>query len=103
MSSLRPNALVPQGTAAPRRHKPWTVFSNTNPQPQRPAGRPIPLTRRYEVTWIDDDGQLDSFVRIAPALPVFEQAFCAFAHGALVSTTEGPVPVEDVEPGMVVE
>ena len=103
MSSLRPNALVPQGTAAPRRHKPWTVFSNTNPQPQRPAGRPIPLTRRYEVTWIDDDGHLDSFVRIAPALPVFEQAFCAFAHGALVSTTEGPVPVEDVEPGMVVE
>lgn len=83
-----------------RRHKPWTVLTAT-----RPGLRPqeVKLTRRYEISWIDDDGTLDSFVRIAPALPIFETAFSAFAHGATVATTEGPVPVEDLEPGMGVE
>ena len=87
------------GTVA-HRNKPWTVLSASQ---SRPAPQTIPLTRRYEVSWIDDDGQFDSFIRIAPAMPVFEEAFSAFAHGVLISTTEGPVPVEDLEPGMGIE
>lgn len=41
--------------------------------------------------------------RAAPALPVFEEAFCAFGHGALVTTDRGVVAVEDLLPGMLVE
>ena len=83
-----------------QRAKPWTVLTAGQ---KRPAPQPVPYTRRYEISWIDDDGQFDSFVRIAPAMPMFEEAFSAFAHGALISTTEGPVPVEDLEPGMGIE
>mgnify|MGYP001814315207 CR=1 FL=1 len=83
-----------------QRNKPWTVLSAGQ---RRPSREHIPLTRRYEVSWIDDDGQFESFARIAPAMPIFEDAFSAFAHGAVISTTEGPVPVEDVEPGMGIE
>ncbi len=83
-----------------QRHKPWTVLSAMN---ARPTSRPVALTRRYEVSWIDEDGQFESFMRIAPAIPVFEEAFSAFAHGALIATTEGPVAVEDLEPGMGIE
>lgn len=42
-------------------------------------------------------------VRVAPALPVFEKAFGAFAHGVLIQTVEGPVAVEDLQPGMHLE
>ena len=40
---------------------------------------------------------------VAPALPIFEQAFGAFTHGVLIQTTEGPVAVEDLIPGMMLE
>lgn len=44
-----------------------------------------------------------TFNQIAPASPVFEDAFGAFAHGTLISTTSGPVAVEDLDPGMKLE
>jgi hypothetical protein len=55
------------------------------------------------VNWLNEDGQIEDFVRIAPAMPIFEEAFNAFTHGALISTTEGPVAVEDLLPGMMIE
>lgn len=60
------------------------------------------FTRRFEIEWIED-GEPRSAVRVAPALPVFEQAFGAFTHGVLVQTAEGPVAVEDLVPGMELE
>jgi hypothetical protein len=57
------------------------------------------LTRRFETEWLED-GEVRSASRVAPALPVFEQAFGAFSHGVLVQTSEGPVAVEDLLPGM---
>ena len=92
----------PKSPPVSRRHKPWTVNSAA-PAPQNTGLRQIPLTRRYQVTWVDDDGNVEDFMRIAPAIPVFEDAFSAFSHGALVQTTEGPVAVEDMVPGMAVE
>lgn len=85
------------------RNKPWTV---TGAGQSRPASAPAPavaLNRRYDVQWMDDDGEIDSFVKVAPALPIFEEAFSAFAHGAVISTALGPVAVEDLMPGMEVE
>ncbi len=72
---------------------------------RRPSAMPkvVPYTRRYEVRWLDDSGQIDDFVRIAPAMPIFEAGFSAFAHGALIATISGPVAVEDLEPGMMIE
>lgn len=68
-------------------------------QPRRVA----PLTRRYEVAFLTPDGAIDSFTRVAPALPVFEEAFSAFGRGALIATEFGAVAVEDLQPGIRIE
>lgn len=60
-------------------------------------------TRRYDVSWMDSSGQTASFARVGPAVPLFEEAFSALARGALVQTKDGPVAVEDLAPGMIIE
>ncbi len=101
MSTPKAVALRSGTPTITRRHKPWTVNAARNPS--KPAPRTVALTRRYQVTWSDDDGQIHDFNRIAPALPIFEQAFSAFSHGAVIATAEGPVAVEDLVPGMEIE
>jgi hypothetical protein len=59
----------------------------------------MPLTRRYEVLWLDRSGQVQELTRIAPAMPLFESAFSALARGALVETPTGSVAIEDLLPG----
>jgi len=49
------------------------------------------------------DGRLESLTRVAPATPAFEDAFAALARGTLISTADGPVAVEDLTPGTLVE
>ncbi|MFV2053502.1 Hint domain-containing protein [Aliiroseovarius sp. YM-037] len=72
--------------------------ANRTPTPQRNG-----LLRRYHVSSLNEAGHLTDFQRIAPALPVFEAAFSAFARGSIVATDEGPVAVEDLMPGMNVQ
>ena len=101
MNSPRVSAAV----GGPSRHIPrptkaWTVRSAPV---QRRQVRQVALTRRYEVMWLNDDCQIEDFIRVAPAIPVFEQAFSAFAHGVLINTAQGPVAVEDLVPGMEIE
>ncbi|KAA9008374.1 hypothetical protein F3S47_11980 [Histidinibacterium aquaticum] len=55
--------------------------------------------RKYEMIWLDEEGQIQEASRIAPALPAFEDAVSAFARGTLISTEQGPVAVEDLLPG----
>jgi len=57
-------------------------------------------TRMYDISWLRPDGTTQTHRQSAPATPAFEAAFSAFAHGALVSTSTGPVAVEDLRPGM---
>jgi hypothetical protein len=78
----------------------WTARKDRRPSVQT---RPVPYTRRYDVAWMDEDGFLNDFTRVAPAMPIFESGFNAFAHGALVSTPRGHVAVEDLVPGMMVD
>ncbi len=59
-----------------------------------------PMTRRYEASWLTPSGDVDSSTRIAPAIPLFEEAFSALARGSVVMTDAGPVAIEDVQPGM---
>lgn len=58
-----------------------------------------PQLRRYEVASLLPNGNIADTRHIAPALPLFEDAFCAFSRGSLVGTENGPVAVEDLLPG----
>ncbi len=78
----------------------WTVR-----KAHQPAPAPMPrarVTRRFETEWLEN-GEVRSNVAVAPALPAFEAAFTAFTHGVLIQTTEGPIAVEDLEPGMFLD
>ncbi|MEM8632382.1 MAG: Hint domain-containing protein [Pseudomonadota bacterium] len=59
--------------------------------------------RRYDVLYLDAMGQIEEMHRMAPAVPVFEAAFGAFSHGTLIDSADGPVAVEDLVPGMLVQ
>lgn len=82
----------------------WTARRQTSRvvAPVAPAVPKARITRRFETEWLRD-GFVESNVSVAPALPIFEQAFGAFSHGVLIQTTEGPVAVEDLCPGMTLE
>lgn len=96
----------PQQTSRRISEPAWTVRRQRSYTPVPVAAPAIPkarITRRFEVEWLTTDGDILSEVIVAPALPAFEAAFGAFAHGVLIQTTEGPVAVEDLVPGMYLE
>jgi len=68
--------------------------------PPEPVRVRAPMTRRYEASWLTASGDVDSSVRIAPAIALFEEAFSALARGSVLMTDEGPVAIEDIQPGM---
>ncbi len=75
----------------------WTVH-----RPAQIATPPKQLnvvTRRYEICWRDPAGNAEAKTCVAPAMPVFEKAFSAFAQGTLIQTETGQVAVEDLKPG----
>lgn len=100
--SFNPPSLPPfSGTSARRSisEPRWKVRRYSRP---RSVPTNSKLTRRFETEWLED-GEIRSASRVAPALPVFEQAFGAFSHGVLIQTADGPVAVEDLEPGVELE
>lgn len=65
----------------------------------RPTPTPKAQLRRYEVSSLLKNGDISQTRHIAPALPMFEDAFCAFTRGSLVETSQGPLAIEDLLPG----
>lgn len=68
--------------------------------PQRgPLPRTRNLSRPYDVAWLTSSGDVAYDTIVAPSVPVIESACANLARGALVSTPQGPVAVEDLVPG----
>lgn len=61
------------------------------------------LMRRYEVHYLTSRKEVNSHSAVAPAMPLFEAGFAAFARGTVLKTTLGPCAIEDLEPGMQLE
>ncbi|MEI4471253.1 Hint domain-containing protein [Frigidibacter sp. MR17.24] len=72
-------------------------------KPERRPLRAMPLARRYEATYLMQNGDIGTVSRLAPAMPMFEQAFAAIARGTLVATATGPVAVQDLLPGDILQ
>ncbi len=68
--------------------------------PSHATDQPKRSMRKYEVASLRSDGSLHHSDLTGPASPMFESAFNAFARGTLIKTTQGPVAVEDLKPGM---
>ncbi len=73
--------------------------ADTRPVPARPVRAPRAM-RKFQIAYLDRDGLPCWTDQIAPAHPVFESAFSAFAHGVPIATPDGPVAVQDLVPGM---
>ncbi len=58
-----------------------------------------PQLRRYEIASLLANGNVAHTRHLAPALPLFEDAFCAFSRGSMVETDTGPMAIEDLQPG----
>lgn len=82
-------------------HRPTRLSpGRADPARLRSGPRPgTPLTT-YDISYLRSDGQVQRHRQTAPASPTFLAAFSAFARGTLITTAQGPVAVEDLEPGM---
>ncbi|MDP5348898.1 MAG: Hint domain-containing protein, partial [Paracoccaceae bacterium] len=88
------------------RPTPGAAMPKTRPMPQPLRAAPtgaMPAMRRYEVSALGKDGDIVESRHVAPATPLFESAFSAFARGTLLTTTDGLCAIEDLVPGMKVE
>lgn len=94
MSFSRP---VRTGTALPNAKTQWTVRRRVATPPPT-----LPLNRRYEVSWLAPNGDIEDMVKMGPSVPLFQEAFTALGRGSMIPTDAGPVAVEDVLPGSLV-
>ena len=97
MTSTAPSARLPNdfsnSKVAGRGRLPYDVG-----RPQRKT----PLMRMYEVVYLTSNGTEAERTLRAPANPLFENAFNAFARGTLVQTEHGPTAIEDLYPGQLI-
>ncbi|MEM6407152.1 MAG: Hint domain-containing protein [Pseudomonadota bacterium] len=75
----------------------------------RPFSRPISVIprpgpkRAYEIAWQDEHGRARFDAVLAPTDPVLEATIANIARGAVIATQTGNIPVEDLQPGDLVQ
>ena len=103
MLPQRGGARIPATAAKTSTHAATThAAAGLTPLLNDPAAlraRDKPQLRRYEVSVLAPNGDILDSRHIAPALPLFEDAVCAFTRGSMVMTEHGPIAVEDLLPG----
>lgn len=87
----------PYGAPTPRHQLPTAP-----PQIVEGERSPSPA-RRYTFFYLDEMGDIEEVNRMAPAHPGFEASCGAFAHGTLIATDSGPVAIEDLLPGTMIQ
>lgn len=70
---------------------------------EEPIQRKQPLMRKFEIASLLPCGGARTSHHLAPATDLFEATSSAFARGALISTPHGPVAIEDLLPGDLVD
>lgn len=75
------------------RYAPRSQFSSSMTHTDQPA------LRTFEVASLRADGSRSIATFKAPALPLFESAFSAFARGVVLSSPNGGIAIEDLQPG----
>ncbi|WP_019955294.1 Hint domain-containing protein [Yoonia vestfoldensis] len=80
---------------------PTYAATQSTSAPSRFAGHPGRTTpqRKYTITYLRPNGEIDEVSSIAPATPAFEDAFGALGRGTILQSQHGPVAVEDLLPG----
>lgn len=95
MTNLRHNMAIPTG---------GRMLVRTSAQPNRataPSSNALPRTVQF--SWLTRFGEIERRTTTVPDMSLFQLAFNAFARGSLVQTPNGPVAIEDLLPGMVVD
>lgn len=89
------------GHTPPRGFDSGSIFSQSRRiAPADRTQRKMPVMRTYDISYLDDAGREAFSEVLAPADPIFESAFAAFGPLVPILTTQGPVPVTDLVPGM---
>jgi hypothetical protein len=78
-----------------------TVQKNVSePVGEKATRHKASTVRKCEISSLRPDGTVRVSGQIIPATARFEAAFSGFARGTLLDTEQGPVAVEDLQPGM---
>lgn len=86
------HAFAPAAQPATRTNVPAPI-KTPGAEPSRPQ------LRRYRIRTVHANGDIKETFQLAPATPVFEEAFSAFARGSVVETEYGQMAIEDLQPG----
>ena len=97
---------------APTFPRPYGAPAPRNQTLDRPTRMPRPgamekpqaksAVRRYDMMYLDALGNIEDTYKVAPAIEAFEASCGAFAHGTMIQTDNGEVPVEDLLPGQMI-